>query len=82
MSRQSKAARLAIIAKQFSIARQKGEKGPSKTTPTHGKRWTYRNNPEIAKRIGEATKAQSLRANKTSGKQILENAGSAADSRS
>lgn len=78
MSRQSKAARLKAIAKTFTEARKKGEKGPSKTQPQHGKRWTYRSNPDTQKRIAEALKSTNQLPAKTSGKEILENAGSAA----
>lgn len=78
MSRQSKATRLKAIAKQFSEARKKGEKGPSKTTAVHGKRWTYRSNPEMQKRNAEAMKLTNQLPTKTSGKEILASAGAAA----
>lgn len=74
MSRNSKNARNLARAKQI---RQNGG-GPAKTTPVHGKRWTYRNNPEVQKRLAEAVKAvASARTTKTSGAEILESAGGA-----
>ncbi len=64
--------------------RKAGNKGPSKTTPKHSKRWTYRKNSEIQKRIAEQLKATaagtlSVRGKivKTSGAAILAQAGSA-----
>ena len=78
MSRQSKNTRLRAVAKAFSEARKKGEKGPSKTERKHGKRWTYRSNPDTQKRIAEALKASNTLPARTSGKEILEGAGSAA----
>lgn len=80
MSRQSKNARNRAIAKQFSEARKAGRPGPSKTEPKHGKKWTYRSNPELQKRLAEAVKAMDERRNGKSGLQkVLEGAGSAAD---
>lgn len=56
MTSQSKNARKLAKARDMTKLHKNGEKGPAKTTPLHGKRWTYRTNPEIAKRIAEATK--------------------------
>lgn len=80
MSRNNKNARRHAEARERSKQRQAGNKGPSKTQPQHGKRWTYRNNPEIQKRIAEQLKAGAPESSrgKTSGKKILEGAGSAA----
>lgn len=57
MTAQSKNARKLAKAREITRMHLQGEKGPAKTTPQHGKRWTYRTNPEIAKRIAEAAKA-------------------------
>lgn len=57
MSSQSKNARKLAKAREISRMHKNGEKGPAKTTPRHDKRWTYRSNPEIQKRIAEAMKA-------------------------
>jgi len=76
MSRQSKNARNKAIAKQFSDQRKSGGRGPSKTTPQHGKRWGYRDNPERLQRQGAVTAGKIPR---TSGAKILEEAGGAAD---
>jgi hypothetical protein len=56
-----------------------GGKGPSRTEPKHGKRWTYRNNPVAQKALAEAVKAlaQATKQDKTSGAAILANAGAA-----
>lgn len=56
MTSQSKNARKLAKARDIAKLHNSGEKGPAKTTPLHGKRWTYRTNPEIAKRIAEAMK--------------------------
>lgn len=77
MSRQSKNARNLARAKQYSEMRKKGESGASKTTPCHGKKWTYRNNPDAMKRLAEATKALATPTGKTAGKEILAKAGGA-----
>jgi hypothetical protein len=76
MSRQSKNAKNIARRKMYTAMHLKGEKGPSRTTPLHGKRWTYRSNPEVAKRNAEAAKAAAPQAR--GGKKILEGAGSAA----
>ena len=51
-------------------------------TPQHGKKWGYRNNSEVLKRIAEMLKAtseqESAKTEKTSGKRILRGAGKAA----
>lgn len=51
MSRNNKSARLHAQAKQISEMRKKGDSGPSKTMPKHGKKWTYRHNPDAMKRL-------------------------------
>jgi hypothetical protein len=38
MSRQNKAAKRKIVAKQFTATRKSGGKGPSSTTSSHGKK--------------------------------------------
>lgn len=77
MSRQSKNARNRAIAKQFSSMRKNGESGPSKTAPQHGKKWTYRSNPDAQKRLAEALKGTQTKSTRTSGREILEKAGGA-----
>lgn len=81
MTRQAKNARNLAKARDITKMHQNGEKGPAKTTPLHGKRWGYRTNPDVQKRIAEMTKAtsaaQSERAEKTAGRKILRNAGGA-----
>jgi hypothetical protein len=79
MSRNSKNARNLAKAKSISLMHKNGEKGPKATTPLHGKKWGYRNNPEVLKRIAEQLKATHAeeKAEKTSGKKILRKAGSA-----
>lgn len=76
MSRNNKSARNLAIAKTFSKARLDGNKGPSKTTPKHTKRWTYRSNPEIQKRITEMNGAPAVP--KRGGKRVIEGVGAAA----
>lgn len=76
MSRNNKSATNLARAKVFSKMRQDGLKGPSRTEPKHGKRYTYRTNPEIAKRIAEMNGAAP--AKKTRGASI-ENVGKAAE---
>ena len=56
-------------AKERSKTRQNGNPGPAKTLPKHGKKWTYRSNPEIQKRLAEAVKAMTERKTK---KTVLE----------
>ena len=75
MTRQSKNAKNIARRKMITAMHLKGEKGPSRTTPVHGKRWTYRSNPEIGKRIAEAVKGSSAN---SAGRKFLEGAGSAA----
>jgi len=77
MSRNSKNATRHAQARQISEMRKKGESGPSKTTPKHGKRWGYRSNPEAMKRLTEFVKG-AVPSQKTGGKAILDRAGSAA----
>lgn len=57
MTRQSKNARILAKAKEITRMHLAGDKGPAKTMPKHNKRWTYRSNPDVAKRIAEALKA-------------------------
>lgn len=77
MSRNSKNARNLAKARSVSLMHKNGEKGPSKTTPLHGKKWGYRTNPEAQKRLAEAIKAMSAPAGKTAGAAILAKAGGA-----
>lgn len=84
MSRNSKNARNIARRKAISLMHKNGEKGPSRTAAKHGKRWTYRSNPDVAKRIAEMMKATSegeaTSKEKTSGKAILRKAGGASKS--
>ena len=57
MTAQSKNARKLAKAREISRMHKNGEKGPSRTTPLHGKRWTFRSNPEIQKRVAEMLKS-------------------------
>lgn len=86
MSRQSKNTRNIARRKQITAMHKNGEKGPARTTPKHGKRWTYRNNPDMEKRVAEMLKATNEAAfavkEKTSGKAILRKAGGASKDRS
>ena len=77
MSHNNKNARNLAKAKTITAMHAKGEKGPSKTTPLHGKKWGYRNNPEVLKRIAEALKALQPQNEKTAGNKILRGAGKA-----
>lgn len=77
MSRQSKNARNLARAKQITQMHLNGEKGPARTMPSHGKKWGYRDNPEVQKRIAEMLKSSSVIAEKTSGARILRSAGGA-----
>lgn len=80
MSRQSKNAKNRARAKAITALHKNGEKGPARTTPLHGKRWGYRTNPDVARRIAEliAATAATDPKEKTSGKKILRGAGRAA----
>ena len=77
MSRQSKNARNIARRKQITAMHKNGEKGPSRTSPSHGKKWTYRNNPDSMKRLAEFLKGGSEALEKTSGKAILRKSGKA-----
>jgi hypothetical protein len=79
MTKQNKNARNIAAAKAITSLHKNGGKGPAKTTPKHGKRFGYRDNPETLKRIAELAKAASTAAakEKTSGKKILAEAGGA-----
>lgn len=48
MSRNNKSARLTAERKQWAERRKNGNKGPSRTTPKHDKRFSYRNPPANA----------------------------------
>jgi hypothetical protein len=80
MSRNSKGYRNVARRKANTLARKSGG-GAAKTKPLHNKRWTYRSNPEIAKRITEMLKATAASdvssKTKTSGQAILAKAGGA-----
>lgn len=76
MSRNSKNARNLARARQITAMHKNGEKGASKTAPQHGKKWTYRHNPDAMKRLAEFLKGEAP-AEKTSGKKILRSAGGA-----
>lgn len=79
MSRQSKNARNKAKAKEITSLHANGGKGPAKTMPNHGKKWTYRQNPDVKKRLDEQAKAAGpvSAKDKTSGKKILAKAGGA-----
>lgn len=81
MTKQRKNEKKAILAKAITAMHLQGEKGPSKTTPLHNKKWGYRNNPDVLKRIAELAKAAAEDSagvrEKTSGKKILRSAGRA-----
>ena len=81
MTKQRKNEKKAVLAKAITAMHLQGEKGPAKTTPLHGKKWGYRSNPEVAKRIAEMSKAPAEDSSgvheKTSGKKILRSAGRA-----
>lgn len=79
MSRQSKNARKLAKAKEITRMHLAGEKGPARTTAAHGKRFGYRTNPEVLKRIAEMSGATRAEGEKTAGKRILRSAGKAAD---
>ena len=78
MSRNNKSARNRAAQKQHSATRKSGGRGPSKTTPLHGKRWGYRTNPEAMKRLAEATKTLASAKKGTAAEEILSKAGKAA----
>ncbi len=79
MTRQSKNAKRLTKAREISKLHKDGGKGPSKTEPKHGKRWTYRHNPALQKALAEAIKSMpgSTKQDKTSGAKILAQAGAA-----
>lgn len=80
MSRNSKNAKNMARARMYSEMRKKGESGPKATQPKHGKKHTYRTNPETSKRLAEAVKAMDERQNKRSAlSKVLDGAGSAAE---
>jgi hypothetical protein len=83
VSRQSKNARNIAKRKQITAMHKNGEKGPARTAPQHGKKWTYRSNPDAMKRLAEFLKGPEQqdaadKKEKTSGKRILRGAGKAA----
>lgn len=77
MSKNAKNARNLERARNFAKMHLDGSKGPSKTTPLHGKRWGYRDNPDVAKRKAEQMKLSQVANEKTSKTKILEGAGAA-----
>ena len=78
MTKQRKNEKKSAVAVTITRMHLAGEKGPSKTTPLHGKRFGYRTNPDTLKRIAEALKAtQEVKGEKTAGKRILRGAGKA-----
>jgi hypothetical protein len=78
MSRQSKNAKNAARAKSITLMHKNGEKGPKSTSPQHGKKWTYRSNPDAMKRLQEFLKGpEEVKSEKTAGKRILRGAGKA-----
>ena len=78
MSRQSKNTRNLARAAVYTAMHLKGEKGASKTTPQHGKKWTYRHNPDAMKKLAEFLKSSSVDTKATGAKAILSKAGGAA----
>ena len=76
MSRNSKNAARIVKAREISKSRQSGNPGPASTAAKHGKRFTYRTNPEIAKRIAEA-KAEPIK--RKGSRRELTNVGGAAN---
>ena len=81
MTKQRKNEKKAALAVTITRMHLAGEKGPKTTEPKHGKRHTYRSNPEVLKRIAEALKAtqevKGDKTEKTSAKRILRGAGKA-----
>jgi hypothetical protein len=80
MSKNSKNASRLAKAQAITALHLRGEKGPKATTPKHSKKWGYRTNPEVLKRIAEQLKASQPEADKkdkTSAKRILRGAGKA-----
>ena len=77
MSRQSKNARNLAKARDITKMHLSGEKGPSRTTPSLGKKWTYRSNPAAMKALAEFLKGSEPVQEKTAGKAILRKAGKA-----
>lgn len=79
MSRNSKNATRKAQAKAITALHQSGQKAAAKTTPLHNKKWGYRSNPDVAKRIAEMVKATAKDdpKDKTAGKKILRKAGGA-----
>lgn len=71
MSRQNKAIQKKIIAKQFTALHLQGQKGPSRTTPKHGKVHTLRElekQKRAAMLVAEANAASGKPAKSTTGK--------------
>jgi hypothetical protein len=77
VSRQSKNARNKERAKAYTKMHLNGEKGPAKTVPKHGKKWTYRQNPTAMKALAEKLKSSTPGTTKTAGAEILAKAGGA-----
>lgn len=77
MSRQTKNARNKERAKMFTKMHLEGNKGPARTEPKHGKKWTYRQNPVAMKALAEKLKGSAPDTTKTAGAKILAKAGGA-----
>lgn len=79
MSHNNKNARNLAKARAITLLHKNGEKGPAKTNPQHGKKWTYRGNPDAMKKLNEFVKGpEPTKEDKTSAKKILSKAGRAA----
>lgn len=76
MTKQRKQEKRAVLAAAITALHKNGEKGPARTSPQHGKRYGYRNNPDVMKRMAEMSKAAKS-VELTSAKAILAGAGSA-----
>lgn len=78
MTKQRKNEKKAVLAKAITALHKNGEKGPARTTAIHGKKWTYRSNPDSMKRLAEFLKGpEEVKTEKTAGKRILRGAGKA-----
>lgn len=75
MTKQRKNEKNRAAAAVITAMHLKGEKGPARTQPQHGKRHGYRTNPDTLKRVAEMLKA--TKAELTGGQAILAKAGSA-----
>ena len=78
MSRNNKNAKRLVKAREVAKMHLNGDKGPAKTTPIHTKKWTYRSNPDLMKKLHEFINGPAeTKAEKTAGKKILRGAGKA-----